>query len=64
MDEIMPVLHIDDPPETERGDWELRVDGLVEAPHTYTYQELLDLEPIEYEGPFVCVTGWDREKIR
>jgi DMSO/TMAO reductase YedYZ molybdopterin-dependent catalytic subunit len=38
--------------------WQLRVDGLVEAPRTYSFAELLALPRLDPVVDFHCVTGW------
>lgn len=64
MTDIMPVLHVEKPPITSPQDWTLQVDGLVEKPRIFTMKEFFELKATEYIGPFVCVTGWDREHLK
>jgi DMSO/TMAO reductase YedYZ molybdopterin-dependent catalytic subunit len=40
------------------GDYRLTVDGLVERPVTYTYQDLAALPQTRLVRDFQCVTGW------
>lgn len=46
-----------EPVRTDR-DYRLTVDGLVERPRTYTYQDLLALPQTRLVRDFQCVTGW------
>jgi len=39
-------------------EWHLRVDGLVDAPFTVGYQELLAMPATHLTRDFQCVTGW------
>jgi DMSO/TMAO reductase YedYZ molybdopterin-dependent catalytic subunit len=38
--------------------YRLKVQGLVERPHTYTYAELVARPPVALTRDFQCVTGW------
>jgi DMSO/TMAO reductase YedYZ molybdopterin-dependent catalytic subunit len=38
--------------------WKLKVDGLVERPMEFTYQDILQLPGITQVKNFVCVEGW------
>ncbi len=55
----LPALDVEGPPLADPLHWQLRVDGMVERPRTYSIQELRELEPAEATMPFVCVEGWD-----
>ena len=54
-----PVLSINSEP-IFNGDWNFTVDGLVEQPTTWTYDELLQLKKTSLKADFHCVTGWSR----
>jgi DMSO/TMAO reductase YedYZ molybdopterin-dependent catalytic subunit len=43
--------------------WALSIDGLVENPHTLTYEELRALPRAEQVSDFHCVTGWTVSKV-
>lgn len=58
--EKWPVLDLGDVPMLERSQWRLTVDGLVEEPHTYTWEELMALPQVSDVSDFHCVTGWSR----
>lgn len=53
-----PVLDLGDVPEIQRADWRLTIGGLVDMPHTYTWEEFLALPQTENASDFHCVTGW------
>ena len=38
--------------------WQLRVDGMVETPRTYTFADLVDMERTDMLVDFHCVEGW------
>lgn len=44
--------------------YRLTVGGLVAAPRTYTFHELVALAPIQRLEPFHCVTGWVVSGVR
>ena len=44
--------------------WRLRIEGLVERPHSLTYDELLALPQVDQTSDFHCVTGWSVEDVR
>ncbi len=39
-------------------DWVLTIDGMVDTPRTYTFQQLLELPRFDQIMDFHCVTGW------
>jgi DMSO/TMAO reductase YedYZ molybdopterin-dependent catalytic subunit len=47
-----------DLPSRPKNEWKLRVEGLVDAPFTLTYDELLAMPPTKLTRDFQCVTGW------
>jgi DMSO/TMAO reductase YedYZ molybdopterin-dependent catalytic subunit len=55
-----PVLDLGDTPTITTSDWRLAVDGLVEEPHEYTWDELMALPQVEDVSDFHCVTSWSR----
>jgi len=55
----LPPLDIEGPPLTDLKLWQLKVDGLVERPKTYSMGDIKAFEPTEATVPFVCVEGWD-----
>jgi DMSO/TMAO reductase YedYZ molybdopterin-dependent catalytic subunit len=55
-----PVLNAEVTPHLSTDDWTFRVEGLVEEPVTWTWDELHALEPARYEGAIHCVTTWSK----
>ena len=55
-----PVLSAEATPHQEAEDWTFSVDGLVEAPHTWTWRELHALPGSTYFGDIHCVTTWSK----
>lgn len=58
--EKWPVLDLGDEPHIEQAEWTLEIDGLVEAPRTYTWDEFMALPQTEDVSDFHCVTTWSR----
>ncbi len=58
---LWPVLSIDRIPYFDGKNWDVRVDGEVEAPKTFRWQEITSKELREEEvSDFHCVTSWSR----
>jgi DMSO/TMAO reductase YedYZ molybdopterin-dependent catalytic subunit len=55
-----PVLDLGDVPQVSTADWRLQVDGLVETPTTFTWDQFLALPQTEDTSDFHCVTTWSR----
>jgi len=55
-----PVLDLGDVPRVDATSWTLLVDGLVSAPRSFSYKDLLALPQTEDVSDFHCVTGWSR----
>src|SRR4051812_7006429 len=53
-----PVLDLGTVPEIPPAEWRLTIGGLVDMPHTYTWEEFLALPQTENASDFHCVTGW------
>ena len=53
-----PVLHAGDVPDFDPATWDFRAGGLVRAPLTLSYRELLELPRAEVVSDFHCVTRW------
>jgi len=45
--------------EVDINAYTLRIDGLVENKMTYTYDQILDMNPVEKVYTIYCVEGWD-----
>jgi len=55
-----PVLDLGDVPQVSLAEWRLQVDGLVESPLTFTWDEFLALPQTDDRSDFHCVTTWGR----
>lgn len=55
-----PVLDLGEHPEIPKAQWRLEVNGLVEAPHVYTWNDFMALPQTEDVSDFHCVTTWSR----
>jgi DMSO/TMAO reductase YedYZ molybdopterin-dependent catalytic subunit len=55
-----PVLDLGVQPKLERWEWKLTVDGLVEQPLDWTYQDFLTQPQIADTSDIHCVTAWSR----
>ncbi|MHA2504713.1 MAG: molybdopterin-dependent oxidoreductase [Candidatus Kariarchaeaceae archaeon] len=53
-----PVLSAERTPRFNGKDWDVTVDGLVENPVTWTWQEFLQLPKVEQVNDLHCVTTW------
>jgi DMSO/TMAO reductase YedYZ molybdopterin-dependent catalytic subunit len=51
-------------PRRAPADWRLDVDGLVGAPYSIGYDDLLRLPAVELTKDFQCVTGWRVPRVR
>lgn len=59
-----PVLSAEVTPELSPAEWTFRVDGLVEEPHTWDWDEAHALPGSVYEGDIHCVTSWSKFGVR
>ena len=55
-----PVLHFGSVPKIELSTWDFRVDGLVERPMRWTYEEFQALPQVQVRSDIHCVTRWSR----
>jgi len=55
-----PVLNAEVTPHLDTATWTFRVEGLVERPTTWTWDELHALAPSTYSGAIHCVTTWSK----
>jgi DMSO/TMAO reductase YedYZ molybdopterin-dependent catalytic subunit len=55
-----PVLTAEVTPRLDTASWTFTVDGLVEHPTTWSWQELQALPTSIYQGDIHCVTTWSR----
>ena len=58
---LWPVLSIDPIPYFDKKKWDVRVEGEVENPKTFSWQEITSKEMREEDtSDFHCVTSWSR----
>ena len=55
-----PVLTAEATPRLDPQRWTMTVDGLVDTPTTWTWDQLHALPASDYEGPIHCVTTWSK----
>ena len=55
-----PVLDLGEQPDVSLDAWRLEIGGLVENPHTLTWDQFLALPQAEDVSDFHCVTTWSR----
>src|SRR3954471_5699320 len=55
-----PVLTAEATPKLDTATWTFTVDGLVDHPTTWTWDEIHALPPSSYEGDIHCVTTWSK----
>jgi DMSO/TMAO reductase YedYZ molybdopterin-dependent catalytic subunit len=55
-----PVLTAEVTPTLDTASWTFRVEGLVEQPRTWTWDEIHTLPTSQYRGPIHCVTMWSK----
>ncbi len=59
-----PVLTAEVTPRIDTSRWTMTVDGLVETPRLWTWDEIHALPASEYAGPIHCVTTWSKFDTR
>jgi DMSO/TMAO reductase YedYZ molybdopterin-dependent catalytic subunit len=55
-----PVLNAEVTPDLDPASWTFTVEGQVEQPTTWTWDEAHALPPSRYEGAIHCVTTWSK----
>lgn len=55
-----PVLHYGSVPRVDLATWDFRIDGLVERPARWTWEEFLALPRTQVRSDIHCVTRWSR----
>jgi DMSO/TMAO reductase YedYZ molybdopterin-dependent catalytic subunit len=59
-----PVLTAEVTPRLDPESWTMTVDGLVETPRSWTWQEMHELPQSDYNGDIHCVTTWSKFDTR
>ena len=57
---LWPVLTAEVTPKISTASWAFSVEGLVERPTIWTWDEIQALPPSSYEGDIHCVTTWSK----
>ena len=60
IEDVWPVLSAELTPDLPTDTWTFTVEGLVERPTTWTWDEIHALPPSEYSGDIHCVTTWSK----
>jgi DMSO/TMAO reductase YedYZ molybdopterin-dependent catalytic subunit len=55
-----PILTAEPTPKLAIDTWTFRVEGLVERPTTWSWEQIHDLPPGQFEGDIHCVTTWSK----
>jgi DMSO/TMAO reductase YedYZ molybdopterin-dependent catalytic subunit len=55
-----PVLTAEATPKLDTAAWTFTVEGLVQTPSTWTWEEIRALPGSDYEGDIHCVTTWSK----
>lgn len=55
-----PILNIEEPPQFDPNTWTLTVEGLVEKPKVFSWEEFSALPADEQVSNFHCITGWSK----
>jgi DMSO/TMAO reductase YedYZ molybdopterin-dependent catalytic subunit len=59
-----PVLSAESTPSIKTDNWTFTVDGLVQSPVTWTWEQIHALPTARYEGAIHCVTSWSKFGMR
>jgi DMSO/TMAO reductase YedYZ molybdopterin-dependent catalytic subunit len=59
-----PVLTAEATPKLDTSSWTFTVEGLVERPQSWTWEELHALPRSGYAGDIHCVTTWSKHDVR
>src|SRR5262249_54905415 len=58
-----PVLTAEVTPRVRTETWSFGIEGLVEQPRTWTWDEILRLPKSTYAGDIHCVTTWSKQSV-
>jgi DMSO/TMAO reductase YedYZ molybdopterin-dependent catalytic subunit len=59
-----PVLHVEPTPSIDTAGWSFEIDGLVDKPVRWNWEEIHALPASRYEGAIHCVTTWSKFDMR
>jgi DMSO/TMAO reductase YedYZ molybdopterin-dependent catalytic subunit len=55
-----PVLHAGVTPRVDVSKWDFQINGLVETPASFAYQQMLDMPQVSRSFDIHCVTKWSK----
>jgi DMSO/TMAO reductase YedYZ molybdopterin-dependent catalytic subunit len=55
-----PVLHAGVTPRVDVSNWDFQINGLVETPASFAYQQMLDMPQVSRSFDIHCVTKWSK----
>lgn len=61
--DVWPVLTAEVTPQLATKDWTFTVEGLVETPRTWTWEQIRALPASTYAGDIHCVTTWSKHDV-
>jgi DMSO/TMAO reductase YedYZ molybdopterin-dependent catalytic subunit len=61
--DVWPVLTAEATPRMSTETWTFRVEGLVEQPQTWSWEQIHALPPSTYSGDIHCVTAWSKHDV-
>ena len=64
IEDVWPVLSAELTPDVPTDTWTFTVEGLVERPTTWTWDEMHALPQSTYEGDIHCVTVWSKHDMQ
>jgi DMSO/TMAO reductase YedYZ molybdopterin-dependent catalytic subunit len=59
-----PVLHVEPTPSIDTAGWSFEIDGLIDKPVRWSWDEIHALPASRYEGAIHCVTTWSKFGMR
>src|SRR6201991_1988363 len=59
-----PVSHVESTPSIDTAGWSFEIDGLVDRPVRWSWEEIHALPASRYEGAIHCVTTWSKFGMR
>jgi DMSO/TMAO reductase YedYZ molybdopterin-dependent catalytic subunit len=63
IEDAWPVLTAEVTPKLSTDTWSFAVEGLVERPVTWSWDEIHALPPSSYSGDIHCVTSWSKHDV-
>jgi DMSO/TMAO reductase YedYZ molybdopterin-dependent catalytic subunit len=63
IEDVWPVLTAEVTPHLSPDDWTFTVEGLVERPRTWNWEQIHALPQSSYTGDIHCVTSWSKHDV-